>query len=681
MVANGTDLIFGSARPQANYPRQQSELILLNADRYNRASSALNEWSETAKKSVEYFENKQWSKEDLAKLQKEGRPALTINKIKPLVNLVLGYHLTNLTDIHYKPGHDGTGAAATADALTHVAKAISERCQLPYVDAEVFLDGVLTGRGYWDSRLDFTEHDLGEIKHVAQDPFSTYLDPDGQSYDINHSNYVMTSRWISLEEIEFYYGKEAMTAVGPWIGNGQFSGVPVGLYEGQEELTPWRRFGGEQFVEENSYWNSYFNGFWDWVDRQRQSIRMIDVQHYVRVERWYFVDLETGERSPVPDHWNRDKVRKVLDYYRNVKGEPLDVQRRKTRRLRHTQQIGDVIVYDEWSPYRQFTLTPYFPYFRRGQTKGMVEDLLDPQDEVNKRRSARINIIGRASNGGWIYEKNSLDAKERLNLEENGSAPGFQLSYDSKGGTLPAPQQIVPGTPPVAMAQLEQEGEDDIKQIAGINESAMGQLESANASGRAVEARQKQTIVGLEGFMSNYRRSKELLGKKQLQLIQDHYTEERIVRLTGGNTLQSNRPMQMTINQRSESGEIINNVTLGNYAVSIDTSPLSSTYLEAQFEEIMRLKELGMPIPDEFVVDASSLGRKDEMKEAIQQARAMQQQQQMAGMLPPDQQGPPRSGAGDAAGPAGTEAGPPPQAAPGPQQAQAQGGAVGGAMS
>ena len=637
MTADPLDLTYGHLKPDptqspetaVTLPGQDVNLVLLLADRWNRASAAMTEWSDTAKKSVEYFENKQWDAKSLAQLHKEGRPGLTINKIKPLVNLVLGYHIQNLTDIRYNPGHDGTGSAATAGVLTHMGKQASEINGIPYVDAEVYLDGLLTGRGFWDTRLSFENNDLGELTKRAQDNFATYLDPDGQDYDINTGNYVMTSRWTSVDEIEYYFGKDAAVMVGPWIAGGAFSGVPLGLYDGFEELTPWRRFGGEENVE-NNYWQSYFNQFWDWVDRQRQSIRLIDVQHYVRVKRWFFIDLETGDRVPVPDHWDGERVKKAL-FWAADNGSPMVIQPRLDRRLRHTIMIGDVIVYDRWSPYRTFTITPFFPYFRRGRTKGMVEDLLDPQDEINKRRSSWLNIVNRTANGGWMYEKGSLDPKEQQNLELNGSSAGLILGYDTMGGALGKPEQIQPMVPPTAMQQLEDKAEGDIKEIAGINDAALGQLEAANASGRALESRQRGSLVGVEGYQQNWRRSKELNGRKDLELFQTHYTEQRIIRITGQSQFDDNR---VIINQQTAEG-IVNNVTLGKYAVSIDESPLSVTFLEAQFNEMLRLMELGFPLPDEWLIDASSMPRKDELKLAIQQMRA----DQAAGLPVPQAEG------------------------------------------
>lgn len=652
-----TDLTFGPARPSPSRGpgRQDQNLILLMAERYSRSSAAMSDWSARAKKSVDYFEGLQWSREDLALLAAEGRPALVINKIKPLVNLVWGYQSTNLTDITYVPGHDGTGTAETANALNVLSKQIAELNSIKHVDAEVFLDGLLTGRGYFDWRLDFQDNMLGEIRVRSEDPFATYLDPDGKDYDLNTGNYAIVSRWISIDEIEYYYGRDAATLVTPWITGGNFSGVPMGLYDGYEEITPWRRFGGEESVETKSWYGAY-SGFWDWVDTARKSIRMIDVQHYVRAHQWHFVDLQTGDAVPIRESWSADRVRRVLELARS-RGEEMIIQNRQVRRLRQTQMVGDVVVYDQWSPYRSMTLVPFFPYFRRGKTKGMVEDLTDSQDEINKRRSNFMNILGRASSGGWMVDKNTVDARERSNLEINGSAPGFTLFYDSKNGRYPKPEQIGPPPVPSGYSDLERAADDDMKDIAGINEAALGQIEAANASGHAVESRQRQSIVGQEPTMLSFNRTKTLCGRKQLQLVQGHYTEERVIRTQGD---RFDDPRSAVINQATADG-IINNVTIGRYAMKVDERPLSSTWLDAQFEEVMRIKETGVPIPDEFIVDASSLGRKEELKAALAEARAAEAAMAEAGVDPKTGGAVPRAGAGDAAGPAETEIGAPPE--------------------
>lgn len=642
-------------------PRQDVDRRDLHAARFQRAANAMRAWAETAKRCVDYFEDRQWSAADLMALKQQGRPALTLNKIKPMVNLVLGYHLNNRTDTTFLPGYDGQGTAEIAAALTHTFKQISEKNQRPYVDSEVFLDGILGGRGYWDWRLDFAQNMLGEVKVRANDPFATYLDPDANEYDLNSGNFVMTSRMVSLEEVEHFYGAAVANMVGPLLRAGGVStGMPIGSLGYEDEITPWRRFGGEW--DDPTAWGNGLYAFHEYIDAARKTVRLLDIQHYVLTKRWFFVDLDTGSQRAIPDFWDRDRIAKAMAWARH-KGQPIVAMERPVRRVRWTHMIGDVIAYDDWSAYDTFTIIPFFPYWRRGMTKGMVESLLDPQDELNKRASAELNIIGRSSNGGWMVERGTLDPQQRENLERHGSRPGVIIEWDSKDGTRSKPEQISPAATPVAMDRLQKKAEDNIKQIAGINDSALGQVDQASMSGRAIEARQRQTIVGLEGFISNFHRSVELNGRKGLELIQGHYTEERVIQRIGP----GRNPIQMVINQRTAAG-VVNDVTLGDYAIAIDETPLAKSFLEGQWRELLEMKGLGMPIPDDWLIDASSVSRKEELKMQMAQMREMQAAQQAAaaaaGEAPGEARGPgpggSKVGADGGSLPSGPEPGAPP---------------------
>ena len=53
-------------------------------------------------------------------------------------------------------------------------------------------------------------------------------------------------------------------------------------------------------------------------------------------------------------------------------------------------------------------MVPYFAYFRRGRTGGMVDDAIGPQEIVNKAMSQIIHILSSSANGGWITEQGSI---------------------------------------------------------------------------------------------------------------------------------------------------------------------------------------------------------------------------------------------------------------------------------
>jgi hypothetical protein len=93
---------------------------------------------------------------------------------------------------------------------------------------------------------------------------------------------------------------------------------------------------------------------------------------------------------------------------------------------------------------------------------------------------------------------------------------------------------------------------------------------------------------------------------------------------------------------------VVNDLSLGTYGIVIDETSLSEAFKAAQFEEILSLKQMGVPVPDDHLVDASTYGRKTELKRAIAEARATRAAK---GMPQPDQ-------AGTGPGPGGSRVGP-----------------------
>lgn len=596
-------------------------------ERFERAAELNRPHMETAKQCVEFVEGKQWTEEEKEKARLERRPLLTINKIRPLVKLAYGYHLSNQTDLRYLPAEDGT--QALADAISKQVKQISEENQLPYVDAEVFYDGLVGGRGWYDVRLDFAKNANGEARVRSGDPFSHYPDPDGDTYDPGDWGHVIETKMVSIDEIEAVYGPAARDMAIQFAGWGTAHvGLPSYGRTIVDEVTPYRRFGGETEGARTPRLDAWGR----WVDTSRKAIRLVDFQYMQRSPGLFIVDLGSGYMERVPSHWTEQKVQLALSFLAEM-GTPATIQRRTEKRVRWTQMVGDVILRDIWSPYRTFTKIPFFPYFRRGVTGGMVEDLIGPQMELNARRSALVNIDIRTAKGGWMIPEGGLTVEEESNLRRFGSAAGVIVKYKARlndSTTLTGkPEAIVPSQMATGTERLEQKFADDMKQVAGINDSALGNVDKVQ-SGRAIEARQRQTVVGLEGFIKNYQRTKELLGRKLLEIVQEHYTEERLVITQGDDGQQES----IVINQQS-AGTITNNITMGRYRLAVDETPMSSTFLAGAFQEMLDLIDRGAPIPWDEVIQASTIRNKKKIVERVQANQLAMGQPPAPGQAPP----------------------------------------------
>lgn len=634
---------FGPVPPKA--PKQDSTKILKIASRWQRACDAHNRWAEGAKRAVDFFEGRQWTEEQLAKMK--GRPTLKFNVIAPLVRLILGYHRSHRTDIVFNPSQDQLASEQTSEVLTRVEKAISQFSKQEFVDTEVFLDGIIANRGFFDTRLDFEDNDLGEIKRKAVDPFSVKLDPDGDTYDLNESSsYFCIDKWVSCDEVEGAFGNGVADLIRPFT-MGTTPLAPLSSFMVDEEITPVRFFSGREDMQ-NEWWDQFYSMAGDFVDTYRKTIRLVETQYKVTEIRDVFIDLETGDRQVIPLEWDQQRIQKCIDWAAHI-NNPLMVQRRSVERVHHTIVAGDLILYDAPSLYDKFTLTGYFPYFRRGFARGMVEDLIDPQLEKNKRRNAEIEIVSKTANGGWMYHEDALDPDQERKLQKFGAQPGVQIKY--KGEV--APQLIEPSGPALKHERLEKAADQDMRTISGVNESALGELDRVQ-SGRAIEARQRQAVLAVQIYMDNFKRSKVLVGENTLAMVQKHYTEPRFFRILGEN----GKFTEFIINQMQQSGDMLNNpatqiindITVGKYAADIDDAPLSATFLNAQYEEMMTLLEkmgpaLGPSLPmfADLIIDASTMPNKREWIDRFKQLMGAQQAAQQ-GAPPGDPNAPPPPG-------------------------------------
>jgi hypothetical protein len=616
-------------------PAQDTDLLRRLIIRHLRAQDSHKLWSVKAKQCTEYLEGQQWPKDIAEMIKKSGRACVTINKIAPLWRLVVGYQSSNRMDFNFMPNASTAASQEVADVLNMVMKSETNRMDLKYVDSEVFADGITTGRGFWDCRLNFDENELGEMKIVAADPFAVYVDPDAKMYDLSDAGFVHEESWVSIDEVRECYGAEAAEKVQNIISPTYNSSIFASFTN--DHISPERLFG---LVEDDKAmtWDRVFSS--EFVDRQEKSLRLIDSQYKIRSLQKCFVDLETGDYEPIPDEWLKEnngiKVQQSLDYANRLQNKVVVADRMVTR-VRWTVSCGDLILFDDWSPYKTFTKIGFFPYFRRGKTSGMIHDLIDPQNEINKKRSNIIDILSRNANSGWIYHEQALDNNQQALLEKYGSTPGVNVKYKSVPGLADAkPQRIEPGSYPAGLDKLEEKASNDLFQISGINESALGQLDRVQ-SGKAIEARQRQAVLAIQLYQDNFSRSKKDQGKKCLELLQNHYTESRVYRMMGDN----GQPNQVMINQMLDDGvngvQRLNDISVGKYSVTIDETPMSATFKQAQWEETMQLFEkLGgvaqmlVQTNPGLLIDMSSLPRKEEWKNALAQASQAASIQQQA---------------------------------------------------
>ena len=115
---------------------------------YEEAASKSADWRRDSDEDSRFYHGGkgQWKSQDIATLEKESRPVLSINRIKPTIDLQKGIEIRSRTDIDAKPR--GAEDGPLADMVTSGFKYIQDQNQADHKISDAFFDGIKAGIGW-----------------------------------------------------------------------------------------------------------------------------------------------------------------------------------------------------------------------------------------------------------------------------------------------------------------------------------------------------------------------------------------------------------------------------------------------------------------------------------------------------------------------------------------------------
>ena len=540
----------------------------------------------------DFFVGLQWDPNDLALLKSYRRPALTINKIISTVSNVMGEQIFNRTDIAFKPRNEGA-TSEVADALTKVFMQIGDNNQLNWVRSDVFADGIVGSRGFFDVRLDFTDSLRGEVRIEQLNPKNVLIDADADEYDPDKWGDVIITKWMSPDQIEMLYSK----ADADLLRGRQDSYFPYGYDSIDRDR--------DRFGHPRSMYT--YNTGPDSGDNNTRNIRVIERQWRKLDRVLHFVDVGTGDTRMVPPDWDQARIQQHMTQNPN-----LALTKKLVQRIRWTVVADNVVLHDDWSPYKHFTVVPYFPYFRRGRTVGLVENLIGPQELLNKVSSQELHVVNTTANSGWKVKRNALQNMSVAELEQRGAQTGLVLELDE----LTNAEKIQPNQTPTGLDRISYKAEEHIKSISGVSDYMQG-FAREDVAAKSVQTNKQSGQANLAKVMDNMNRTDFILARNVLDMVQEYYTEQRLLYITADRL--TNTTEQLTVNQPTPEGMILNDLTLGEYAVVVTNQPERDTFEETQFDQAVRLRtEAGVQIPDKYIIQSSRLKDKAEIVKELE---------------------------------------------------------------
>lgn len=563
-------------------------------DWFKQAVDHGSEWRKLAREEYDFVRGKQWSEDDKAALTEKGRPALTINKIRPHLNILSGYQRVNRYEVNFEPRTSDD--FESCELRKGVTKYIMDNCDYNDVESAVFMDGIIGGIGWFHVFYDWDYTAMeGEIDIERISPFDIYTDPEARKPDYSDAKFLCRAKWVDKDELCDIYPEHA-----------------------DDILSEFRRYDMDE-KEADMVGTEPL-----WYNRDLKKVRLIECWYKEREMQTRYM-MAGGTISDVPP-----PIPTVIASPFQV---PVD-------KVRLAVIMGDIKLEEMDSPYQHgfFPFVPFTLYhYGEGDVPcGVVRDVKDPQREINKKRSQILHILNTQGNSGLITETTAMTEEQQERYRKYGSKPGAIIEVND--GTLAGGRirEIQPSAPPVGLIQSAQESEADIPKITGINESMLG-ISAPQQSGRAIELNQRQAVTNIAPFFDNLRKSKraivqQLWGYKGHKgLIPQYYTEEKVFRIVG----KTGQEQFVTVNQQvqmqdPQTGQLIttvlNDLSQGNYDVIISDTPYSVSQRQGQFWALVdAVSKLGLPANIIFdkLIELSDIPDKQEI---IQRLQAEQQQ-------------------------------------------------------
>ena len=558
-------------------------------------------WRTEAKEDFEFTAGKQWTDEEIKQFQEDGRPAITINRILPLINILSGYQRLNRYDIDFLARtNDDVELCQIRRGIT---KYIMDRCDYDAIESQVFLDCAIGGLGWFGVRYKFdNEIQDGEATIERIDPFGIYVDPEAHEIDFSDAKFLIRAKWVAKDELKQVYPEQADAI-------------------------------------ENNF------AVYDSVELDGETRRDIDPLYY----------SSELQKVRVVECWYREHSTRTIFF--TADGQQLE-QEQVTPEMIHlgmiagsqdipTNEIKLCVFFDRTlleemtSPYQHGEF-PYVPmvyhHYGVGDTPaGFVRAMKDPQRELNKRRIQTLHLLNTSANGGGWIEDGAMTPAQESEFERKGTLPGHFQKVMAGALSGQKIREREPSNPPTAVIQAEQAATEDLKAISGINESLLGV--PSQAGGRAIELRQKQAVTHLAVIFDSLRRAKKrianlLRGRRgHAGIVPQFYTAEKVYRVEG-----ENGQTFITINEQVAvqdpiAGTIfktLNDLSQGEFDVVVSDVESSTTQRQAQMWSLVDAASK-LAIPHEAIfetlIDLSDLPKKNDIKTRWQRQQQSQQEQ------------------------------------------------------
>ena len=543
----------------------------------------------------DFYDGLQYSEEDAQELMERGQAPLVYNEVKPTIDWVIGTERRTKFDYNILPRREED--VGLSSVKREVIKYISDINRLTFERSSAFKESSISGLSWTETGIR-GDNDDDPIYGQHESWRNVWYDSNSRKLDYSDARYLFRRRVADLDvAIAMYQERERLlreAALDQDTFVSQYDDFLLGtpLSQGAGGKTPissYARYGG---IGSNSG-----------SSNRKMRVELIEawVRTPVRVQKLRG-DLFDGEQY---DKNNPEHVAAVGDGVVST-FDALEM------RMEVTVFCSAGVLFDGVSPYRhnRFSLTPMWCY-RRGRDNspyGLVRNIRDPQEDLNKRASKALFIL---STNRVIADEGAVEDLELLR-EEAARPDGIIIKKYGKDLSIGNDNQLAHDH----MALMDRDG-NAIRNAGGVTDENLGRGSNAQ-SGKAILARQTQGSVVTSEVFDNYLLNFQLDGENLLSLAEQYYAKPKVIRIAGK---RAGKFDWIKVNQPQEDGSYLNDITQSKADFIVDEQDYRESMRQAMFEQMMEMvgkmpPELAIKLLD-LVFEFSDIQGKDEIVKRI----------------------------------------------------------------
>ena len=470
----------------------------------------------------------QWPVELQNSRNLESRPVITVNKVDNYCRQVSNQQRQQRPRIkvHATNTHEDMVDAQT---ISGIIRHIEVNSNADHAYDNAFEYAVRMGWGYMRVRTDYISEDSFDQEiyiDPVDNPFTVYFDPNSVAPDGSDADRCLITTMMLKEEFRKLY---------PDADDGGTSFTQRGTGDSQSE----------------------------WITKE--DIRLAEYYYTVREKATLYL-LSDGSATFADD---KDFFKRLDNYGITV----IDKRDSFKKTIKYCKMTAvEVLEERDWAG----KYIPIVPVYGRhiviGDKRkkfGMIRYAKDPQRMYNFWQTSITEGVALAPKAKWLLAEGQDEGHE--NDWSNANIKSFPLlrykQTDIDGRPAPAPVRLQPEPPQAGIMAAAMGVDNDIKAIMGVFDPA--QLGQGNISGKALNGQQQQVDLTNFDYYDNLTRSIAHVGKICLDLIPKIYDTERVMRIIGDD----GKPELLTINQRDSVGRVLNDISVGQYDVVMETGP------------------------------------------------------------------------------------------------------------